>query len=148
MLDMLKLLGLVGPSGSNNQNLPACCTQRGTTGCSSCLWWSQSHQDFLLDPYQRRAFNEVHGFLTPTVNVAWWSDAQWIVWVLRQFDALCLIEHRNHRIGSPTAFLNLNLLDGVLILDAGWYWAVGKSTSCRIFNHFIFGKMEPMTAHV
>eukprot|EP00435_Cladocopium_sp_Y103_P048551 s825_g14.t1 len=30
--------------------------------------------DFLLDPYQRRAFNEVHGFLTPTVNVAWWSD--------------------------------------------------------------------------
>ncbi|CAK9088790.1 Chaperone protein DnaJ [Durusdinium trenchii] len=31
-------------------------------------------KDFLLDPYQRRAFNEVHGFLTPTVNVAWWSD--------------------------------------------------------------------------
>lgn len=29
-------------------------------------------QDFLLDPYQRRAFNEVNGFLTPTVNVAWW----------------------------------------------------------------------------
>lgn len=33
-----------------------------------------SAKDFLLDPYQRRAFNEVHGFLTPTVNVAWWSD--------------------------------------------------------------------------
>eukprot|EP00913_Durusdinium_trenchii_P012654 g11882.t1 len=33
-----------------------------------------TRQDFLLDPYQRRAFNEVHGFLTPTVNVAWWSD--------------------------------------------------------------------------
>ncbi|CAE7839879.1 unnamed protein product [Symbiodinium necroappetens] len=31
-------------------------------------------KDFLLDPYQRRAFNEAHGFLTPTVNVAWWSD--------------------------------------------------------------------------
>eukprot|EP00434_Breviolum_minutum_P017011 symbB.v1.2.015008.t1/scaffold1111.1/size137250/2 len=31
-------------------------------------------KDFLLDPYQRRAFNEVNGFLTPTVNVAWWSD--------------------------------------------------------------------------
>ena len=33
-------------------------------------------KDFLLDPYQRRAFNEAHGFLTPTVNVAWWLVPQ------------------------------------------------------------------------
>ena len=33
-------------------------------------------KDFLLDPYQRRAFNEAHGFLTPTVNVAWWPRPQ------------------------------------------------------------------------
>ena len=33
-------------------------------------------KDFLLDPYQRRAFNEAHGFLTPTVNVAWWPAPQ------------------------------------------------------------------------
>ena len=36
-------------------------------------------KEFLLDPYQRRAFNEAHGFLTPTVNVAWWSAPQTFV---------------------------------------------------------------------
>ena len=70
--------GLVRPSGSNNQKLPSACFQRGPVSIFLCRW-SQSHQDFLLDPYQRRAFNEVHGFLTPTVNVAWWSHAQWII---------------------------------------------------------------------
>lgn len=40
------------------------------------LFQHKISEDFLLDPYQRRAFNEVHGFLTPTVNVAWWSEPE------------------------------------------------------------------------
>ena len=47
----------------------------GTMLFSPCCRFRQLTQakEFLLDPYQRRAFNEAHGFLTPTVNVAWWS---------------------------------------------------------------------------
>ena len=75
------LLGLVGPSGSN-QTLQ----QRALNG--QCRSLMESHQDFLLDPYQRRAFNEVHGFLTPTVNVAWWSGCS-----VNPTDGLVLRKH-------------------------------------------------------